>query len=375
MKGAYVKPRVFVGSSSEGCAIANAVCSQLKRETEPTLWSRDVFLPSDYPLETLEEQITSHSFAVLVASPDDALIKRGKLYPAMRDNLLLEFGLFVGALGRRHAFFICPSTPKVELPSDLLGVITATYKLARMPNKIADRDGALRQAVQPACRQILKVIKKEWVLMRYRKAEEVRGLQQSEKVRAAKKIYAVASRLFTKPQREAFTSWSDAKAFKKMKASAEREINAIAQSLTTEAKLLGLERHVEQLKAATKHAIRDFPYVSMAGFEKKAKEMEMKVTTQIERDPHIARLQDKLMEMRMKIAMQRVQDGGAAERDIPDAIIHEMNALEGDIRDAMMKKANEERDALSQELKGLLDSVAGQYERWWNKHWPRLAVC
>ena len=142
-----MKPRVFIGSSSEGSAIANAVYLQLKRKTEPTLWSRDVFLPSNYPLETLEEQITSHSFAVLVASPDDVLIKRGKLYAAMRDNLLLEFGLFVGALGRRHAFFICPSIPKIELPSDLLGVITATYNASRIPKKIAHSDETLQQSV------------------------------------------------------------------------------------------------------------------------------------------------------------------------------------------------------------------------------------
>jgi Predicted nucleotide-binding protein containing TIR-like domain len=100
-RGLCMKPKVFVGSSSEGLAIAKAVCAHLRRETKPTHWDR-LFLPSSYPLETLEEQVTNHPFAVLVASPDDVLIKRGKLYAAMRDNLLLEFGLFVGALGRRQ---------------------------------------------------------------------------------------------------------------------------------------------------------------------------------------------------------------------------------------------------------------------------------
>jgi hypothetical protein len=224
--------------------------------------------------------------------------------------------------------------------------------------------GALKQAVKAACRQILKVIKKECAIMRHHKAEEVRRLQQSDKVRAAMNIHAIASKLFTKTQREAFTSLSDAKAFKRMKAKAEKEINATARSLTKEAKLLGLERHVEQLKAATKNAVRAFPYVS---FKEMTKELEIKVA-QIERDPDIARLQDKLIEMRKTIAM-RVQDGGATEKDIPDAIKNEMNALEKHIRDAIMKKANE---ALDQEVKGLLDRIAGQYERWWNKHRPRL---
>src|SRR5947207_10252496 len=112
------KPHVFIGSSLEGLPIAEAVFSQLSYETLPKLWTHQLFLPGSYPLEALEREVRRSAFAVLVASPDDEVVKRGASSSAMRDNLLLEFGLFAGALGRQRAFFICPSTPRIELPSN-----------------------------------------------------------------------------------------------------------------------------------------------------------------------------------------------------------------------------------------------------------------
>jgi predicted nucleotide-binding protein len=274
--GFLPKPRVFIGSSSEGSAIAEAVRLQLRRETEPTLWSRDVFLPSDYTLETLEKQITMHCFAVLVASPDDALITRGTSYPAMRDNVLVEFGLFVGALGRRHAFFICPSTPRIKLPSDLLGVTTATYDATRIPKKLGSRDAVRR--VKGACQQVLKVIKREWSIMQQQQSEEVKRLQGRKKVKAARRLHTVASRLFTETQREAFTRWSDLKAFKKFKATAKGEIRELAQSYAKDASLLGLQDQLKELRRLAINALRELPYpqeLSVAAAKKMQRRLSM----------------------------------------------------------------------------------------------------
>jgi hypothetical protein len=377
---------VFVASSSEGLAIANAVCLQLELETEPTLWSRDVFLPSDYPLERLEDQLSRYSFAVLVASPDDALIKRGKLYPAMRDNLLLEFGLFAGALGRKHAFFICPSAPKIELPSDLLGVITATYNSSRIPNKIAGSAAALRQAVNAPCRQVLKVIKQESALMRRDKADEVRELQRSKKYQAAQKIYTVASRLFTRTQREALTCWSDPKAFRKMKDSAAQEINEFAKSLREEAKLLGLERHLEQIKVVTTAAISDVPYFSMARFEKKEIAIGLKAATlRPEGYADIARLRDRAIEVEAKIDAISAEGAAAAQelkaiKELEIALSKpESGANIARLRDRVTEietKIAMQRDAIVKEINAkrqdAINTVTERYERWRNKHWPRL---
>jgi predicted nucleotide-binding protein len=62
------KPRVFVGSSSEGLPVAEAVFANMSRDTEPTLWTHQIFTPGAYPLEALEEVMRRHSFAVLDAT-------------------------------------------------------------------------------------------------------------------------------------------------------------------------------------------------------------------------------------------------------------------------------------------------------------------
>lgn len=195
------------------------------------------------------------------------------------------------------------------------------------------------------------MIKKEWGVMRRRKVEEVRKLKQSEKYRAAQKIYAVASRLFTKAQRETLTTLSDAKAFKKMKASTAQKVNEIALGLTAEANLLGVKRRLEELTATTTAAVRDFPYLSMALLRKKGTEIRKKM------------MQRKMGKITMR-ADNRVEDGGAAEEDIK-----EMNALEGEIRDPIMKEMieGEIQDAVMREV-----NVYVVNRWWWNKHWPRL---
>jgi hypothetical protein len=382
-----VKPRVFVGSSSEGRAIAKAVCLHLRRDTEPTLWSRDVFLPSSYPLETLEQQVTTHSFAVLVASPDDALIKRGKLYTVMRDNLLLEFGLFAGAFGRRHTFFICPTSPKLALPSDLLGLITATYNASSIPNKLVDSDPVINQAVKSACRLVLKVIKNECANMRHQRASDLKKLKRSQSIQAAQKMYELSSRLFTSNQHEAFTSWSDPAAFKKIKVSALQEINAVAQSLAPETKRLGLERHLQQLKLATTCAVRELPHLSVAQIQKA-----MSTGMKFEEHPKIVKarkeIQKKAIDIKTRILMERrshrSENGGAAESHFINPDMEELEtqreAHEGEIVDAIEKetKADTENlkkimnDLAMQEFDKQMHRIADRHKRWWNKHWPRL---
>ena len=181
------KPRVSIGSSSEGLLIAQAVFSALESDTVPTLWTHQLFLPGQYPLEVLERELRRHHFAVLIASPDDELFKRGLVSPAMRDNLLLEFGLFSGALGRKCAYFVCPSAPRLELPSDLFGLLTATYDSSRVRLSTADRAAA----VQTACTQLREVISIEW--------EEIRRTEDdnAKRIRASKETQSVEEAVYS----------------------------------------------------------------------------------------------------------------------------------------------------------------------------------
>src|SRR5260370_6782552 len=94
------RPAVFIGSSSEGLPIAEAIQVNLDRACEVVIWSQGVFGLSGGTLETLVDKADEFDFAALVVTPDDMTHSRGKDQPSPRDNVLLELGLFMGKIGR-----------------------------------------------------------------------------------------------------------------------------------------------------------------------------------------------------------------------------------------------------------------------------------
>lgn len=140
------QPRVFIGSSSEGKPIADAVQSHLAREMVAEVWANDLFAPTQQTLESLEARLAHTDFAVLVLTPDDRVKSRGKQRPAPRDNIVLEVGLFCGALGRGRTFLLAPAGVDMKIPSDLFGLTLLTFG----PGNPAD----LVARVGPACTQI-----------------------------------------------------------------------------------------------------------------------------------------------------------------------------------------------------------------------------
>jgi hypothetical protein len=139
-------PRVFIGSSSEGLAIAEHIQLGLSDETEATVWRQGVFGLSETNLESLEQAAQDFDFAVLVLTPDDVTRKRGRRNITPRDNVLFELGLFIGSLGRKRTFIVHPGDEALDLPSDLTGITAATY---RTPSA-----GNLETAVGPVCTKI-----------------------------------------------------------------------------------------------------------------------------------------------------------------------------------------------------------------------------
>src|SRR5258708_31105500 len=119
MQRTNYRPKLFIGSSSEGLEVARVAKELLSADTLPTLWEDDIFLPGTITLEALEEQLTKHAFALLVATPDDLLLKREEVVTTLRDNVLFECGLFMGALGHRRTFLFAPKVTHIELPTDL----------------------------------------------------------------------------------------------------------------------------------------------------------------------------------------------------------------------------------------------------------------
>src|SRR5437867_814729 len=94
-------PPCFIGSSSEGEPYAEALRVHLDDAGVPVeLWSLETFAAGDTTIETLEREMSRCSFAAFVVTPDDVTIKRGDRKLAPRDNVMLEYGMFLGRIGR-----------------------------------------------------------------------------------------------------------------------------------------------------------------------------------------------------------------------------------------------------------------------------------
>jgi predicted nucleotide-binding protein len=61
-------------------------------------------------------------FAILVVTARDTLSTRSKVLQVGRDNVLFEFGLFLGALGSERAFLLVDRASPAVLPTDLGGI-------------------------------------------------------------------------------------------------------------------------------------------------------------------------------------------------------------------------------------------------------------
>lgn len=237
------KPSVFIGSSKEGLLIAEALFSCLSHETRPKLWTNEIFLPGQYPMESLERQVHQHDFAVLIASPDDQILKRGNTSPAIRDNLLLEFDLFAGVLGRKRVFFVCPDYPKVDLPSDLFGIIMASYSTERAGSSHDE----LAAAVQVSCQQIRAIIREEWAIIQQSQARLTDDILASEMGKAIEHLYSLITELrdaLMVVQRDALAAVSDEYEFERVRKLAITKVKSIITSFEDDAELVGVSREV-----------------------------------------------------------------------------------------------------------------------------------
>jgi hypothetical protein len=253
------KPRLFIGSSREGLYVAETVFESLRYDTDPTIWTHEVFTLNATPMEALERELRRHTFAILVASPDDEIIKRGVSAPTMRDNVLFEFGLFTGALGRNRAFFLCPDQPKLELPSDLLGVTMAVYDAARAKLSSSDRAAAL----QRPSRQIRDAINDQWVAMQEEAKERETRIRASNEAQAVRRLLTVATEfrnVLMVLQRDSITAFSDREAFEKLKRRSTEKVAAIALGFMTDAKTINVETELDLLRSATNAALLALPF-------------------------------------------------------------------------------------------------------------------
>ncbi len=149
-----MKPRLFVGSSVERLALAYAVQENLEHSLEVTVWSQGVFDLSRTAMAGLLDTVAESDFAVFVFAPDDVTRLRDKTLHSVRDNVVFELGLFMGALGPERCFMITPrGVDDLHLPTDLAGLTPATYEPER-------QDGNMIAALGPACNRVRRAAEK-----------------------------------------------------------------------------------------------------------------------------------------------------------------------------------------------------------------------
>jgi hypothetical protein len=137
------KPRLFIGSSSESYDVASACNACMDRKVEVTLWDK-IFNPGGDTLSSLLNKAINVDFALFIFNPEDITIMRSSPKPTIRDNVLFELGLFIGAIGKERCFILKPRDQELHIPTDLLGINTHDYDPFRTDND-------LESAVNAAC--------------------------------------------------------------------------------------------------------------------------------------------------------------------------------------------------------------------------------
>jgi hypothetical protein len=108
--------------ASSAIGRADAVVDELRtRGLSPLPWF-DFFKSDRPPLQELEQLTLQVGGAILVATSDDKVVIRKRSWRQARDNVLFEYGLFAGALGRGKCGLLVPDRPSFRIPSDFLGV-------------------------------------------------------------------------------------------------------------------------------------------------------------------------------------------------------------------------------------------------------------
>ncbi len=118
--------KIFVGSSTKKKNIAKKIADALSAEGFQVLcwWDHAVFKGGDVTIDRLIEMSDVCDGAVFIFGADDKILYTGrggrKELAAPRDNVVLEYGIFVGKRGRKKTLFV--TQPQVKIPTDLSGV-------------------------------------------------------------------------------------------------------------------------------------------------------------------------------------------------------------------------------------------------------------
>jgi hypothetical protein len=145
-----IKPRLFIGSSSESKETARAFAAALSDVATPVVWwTADEFVLATNTMEALLGACRYYDFGLFIMAGDDKADTREEEVLLPRDNVTFEFGMFMGALGRERGMAVLEmetgAKAKVKLPSDLLGENIARYPTRQGQDFQAEIDRAAQR--------------------------------------------------------------------------------------------------------------------------------------------------------------------------------------------------------------------------------------
>ncbi len=146
---------IFMGSSSsEANDFMEEIAVKLEElDTQPLLWNetgKGIFIPGTNTIDALLAITKRVGAAIFIFNADDKTWNDKSALETLdtvRDNVLFEYGLFMGALGKEKVCFICKNQPKVA--SDLKGItyIDGNDSLTKIKLKLKDWLNAMQMEI------------------------------------------------------------------------------------------------------------------------------------------------------------------------------------------------------------------------------------
>ncbi len=144
-----MKPKLFVGSSTEALDIAYAVQDNLSHNAEVTVWTQGVFKPSQTSLDSIIQALKDMDFGAFIFAPDDIVSIRGEGGTVARDNVGFELAMFIATLGRDRSFILVPrNRGDLHLPTDLIGMEPIDYESDRIADNAVAATGTASNAIR-----------------------------------------------------------------------------------------------------------------------------------------------------------------------------------------------------------------------------------
>jgi hypothetical protein len=253
------KPRIFFGSSQEGLAIARVLAAYVGPDFTSVLWDEGFFTAGRYNLDELERAAREHDFAVFCGTPDDILFKRGTAASSLRDNIQLEFGIFLGALGRKKTFLVAPRADDLALPTDLAGLTMVRYDPGLFMMDERDKLAALQRTAA----ELRNALHRTWCETRNSEVIELKKRLAAARSRATARILAVIVQfrdLLIELPAQVIESIADPKKFDEVKREAASKVDRLAAAFSDDAREAAAKSEFDGLVSATKDAVLRLPH-------------------------------------------------------------------------------------------------------------------